>query len=146
MKSVIKTFLVLSSFFLTSCISMVPENVVGQLTKDFVGAERCMGMFMALPKDCRENPSWCVDLDFFNKNIVSYQDGAQTMLASFAVARKEDNTVAICNWNRHGTLRGWNTLDKAVLSACEKQRLTYMSKNQISLNKCEIYAHGNEIR
>ena len=124
---------------------MVPGNVVTQLDRDFEGgSENCKAMFKAMPVDCKENPSYCGDYQF-NKNIVSYQDSAQTKEASFAVGKTEDNKIAVCSWNSHGTLRGWSSLDKNVLASCERMRLSYMSKNQISLKACEIYAHGNDI-
>jgi hypothetical protein len=144
-KHKIKPFLLVSLLTLVSCVGMVPDSVIGQLKKDFEGApDYCIGMFMNRGLECKDNPSWCVDYNLA-RNVQSYQDAAQTMLASFAVARKEDNTIALCTWNRQGTFRGYDSLDKLLLSSCERVRLTYMSKNQISLKKCEIYAHGNDI-
>ena len=140
-----KRLFFLIPLILCSCISMVPENVVTQLDRDFEGgSENCKAMFMAMPVDCKENPSYCIDYQF-NKNIVSYQDAAQTTIASFAVAKTEDNKIAVCSWARHGSLRGWSSLDKYALASCERMRLTDMSKRQISLKACEIYAHGNDI-
>ena len=133
--------------FLVGCVSAPPQDTISRVQSDLAGATNCIEMFKALPVDCKENPSYCVDLDFFNKNRVSYQDAAQTMNAVFTVARyDENNSVAICTWNKAGTMRGWKYLESATLAACEKQRLTYMSKNDISLKSCEVYARGNEIQ
>ena len=129
----------------SGCVTVTPPEVLSLIEKDFDGAPNCVAMFKALPKDCRDNPSYCLDFNY-NKNIQSYQDAAQTTNASFVISRyEENNKVALCNWNRAGTLRGWTYLDNITLSSCEKSRLTFMSKTNTPLKQCEVYAHGNKV-
>jgi len=147
MKNINHLSLLLVMFISASCVSVAPPDVMARVEQDLAGVPTCIEMFRAVPADCKANPSYCLDVDFFNKNIVSYQEGAQTANAVFAVSRYEEtNFVALCNWNRAGTLRGWKYIESNVLAACEKSRLTFMSKNNTSLKSCEIYARGNEIQ
>ena len=132
-------FYIIMILIITGCVSATPVETASKVISDFGANQQCIDMFNAGPVNCQQDRKLCVGL-------VSYQEVAQdSRLASFAIAKDENNNVRLCTWSSAGFLRGRDYVDNFVLSSCEKQRLTLMSRTQSSLLACEIYAHDNDI-
>jgi len=129
-------------FFILSingCVNSTPTDTASKVAGDFGLNQPCIDMFNAVPVDCKNNPSLCVGMQ-------GYQEVAQgSQMATFVISKDEDDKVRLCTWSAVGFMRGRDYVDNYVLASCERQRLTWMSRNKKSLQACKVYAYDNDI-